>query len=149
MKQVKNKLGAYLEQAGIGKDRRKKALPLVDQFIDTAVSRAILESDRRVDGRKLTDIRPLRTAVGLLPRTHGSGLFNPGETQVPSVVTLGAPGDEQFTEGLEESGRKRYMHHYNFPPYSVGEAGRLCSPSLLFTMLIAVNNNLLSATQIN
>ncbi|OGY52352.1 MAG: polyribonucleotide nucleotidyltransferase [Candidatus Buchananbacteria bacterium RIFCSPLOWO2_01_FULL_56_15] len=119
---------AHLEQEGIGKDRRKKALPLIDQFIEQTVTKAILDSDKRVDGRKLTDIRPLATSVSVLPRTHGSGIFNRGETQVLSVVTLGAPGDEQFLEGLEESGRKRYMHHYNFPPYSVGEAGRLGSP---------------------
>ncbi|MDX9893494.1 MAG: polyribonucleotide nucleotidyltransferase [Patescibacteria group bacterium] len=124
----KEELLAYLEGENIGKERRKLALPIFDEFVEQEVVRAILEEDRRVDGRKLTETRALNVEVGLLPRTHGSALFNRGETQVLSVVTLGAPGDEQFLEGLEESGRKRYMHHYNFPPYSVGEAGRLGSP---------------------
>ncbi|MFA6255083.1 MAG: polyribonucleotide nucleotidyltransferase [Patescibacteria group bacterium] len=119
---------AYLEKEGIGKDRRKKAVPLFDEFVEKEVTRAILEDGKRVDGRKLNEVRPLDVQVALLPRTHGSALFNRGETQVLSIVTLGAPGDEQFLEGLEESGRKRFMHHYNFPPYSVGETGRLGSP---------------------
>lgn len=126
---AKEDLLTYLESEGIGKDRRKKALPLVDTFAEKEVTRAILEEQKRVDGRKLTEIRNLEASVGLLPRTHGSALFNRGETQVLSVVTLGSPGDEQFLEGLEESGKKRFMHHYNFPPYSVGEAGRIGSPS--------------------
>ena len=125
---AKERLVEYLEKEGIGKDRRKKALPLFDDYINKEVMRAILEEDKRVDGRKLNEIRPLNAQIGLLPRTHGSGLFDRGETQVLSVVTLGSPGDEQFLEGLEESGRKRFMHHYNFPPYSVGETGRLGSP---------------------
>jgi len=125
---VKEEMLAYLEQEGIGKERRKLALPLFEEFIEKEVSRAILDEDKRVDGRKLTEVRPLDIKIGILPRTHGSGLFNRGETQVLSIVTLGSPGDEQFLEGLEESGRKRFMHHYNFPPYSVGEAGRLGSP---------------------
>ncbi len=125
---AKEEMIEYLEKEGIGKERRKKALPLFDQFVEEEVSRAILAEEKRVDGRKLTEVRPLSIEVGVLPRTHGSGLFNRGETQVLSIVTLGSPGDEQFLEGLEESGRKRFMHHYNFPPYSVGETGRLGSP---------------------
>ncbi|NUM25634.1 MAG: polyribonucleotide nucleotidyltransferase [Candidatus Buchananbacteria bacterium] len=125
---LKEELMAYLESENIGKDRRKKASPLFDQYVDKEIGRAILEEDKRVDGRKLTEIRSLSAGVGLLPRTHGSALFNRGETQILSIVTLGAPGDEQFLDGLEESGRKRFMHHYNFPPYSVGETGRLGSP---------------------
>ena len=121
-------LMAYLESENIGKDRRKKAEPLFYEFIDQAVTRAILEEDKRVDGRRLNEIRNLSAEVGILPRTHGSGLFNRGETQVLSVITLGAPGDEQQLEGLEDSSTKRFMHHYNFPPFSVGEAGRMGSP---------------------
>ncbi len=104
----------------VGKDRRKLALPLYDEYVENEVTRAILEEDKRVDGRKLTQIRPLEAIVAMLPRTHGSALFNRGETQVLSVVTLGSPGDAQMMEGLEESSQKRFMHHYNFPPYSVG-----------------------------
>ncbi|MFC1663267.1 polyribonucleotide nucleotidyltransferase, partial [Patescibacteria group bacterium] len=90
--------------------------------------RLVLEEDKRVDGRKLDEIRPLSAEVGVLPRTHGSGLFNRGETQVMSIVTLGSPGDELFLDTMEESGKKRYMHHYNFPGFSVGEAKPLRGP---------------------
>jgi len=79
---LKEEMLVYLEQAGIGKERRKKALALFKQSIEKEVTRAILEEEKRVDGRKLTDIRPLNCQVGLLPRTHGSALFNRGETQV-------------------------------------------------------------------
>lgn len=82
----------------------------------------ILKEGKRVDGRSLDEIRPLSAEVGLLPRTHGSGLFQRGQTQVLTVLTLGAMGDVQMLDGLDEEETKRYMHHYNFPGYSVGEA---------------------------
>ncbi|NLD51042.1 MAG: polyribonucleotide nucleotidyltransferase [Clostridiaceae bacterium] len=82
----------------------------------------ILEENKRVDGRRLDEIRPLSAAVGLLPRVHGSGLFQRGQTQVLTTVTLGAMGDVQMLDGIELEETKRYMHHYNFPGYSVGEA---------------------------
>ncbi|MDP3766852.1 MAG: polyribonucleotide nucleotidyltransferase, partial [Dehalococcoidia bacterium] len=80
------------------------------------------------DGRGLRDIRPLRAAVGLLPRTHGSGLFQRGQTQVLSVATLGTGEDEQIIDDLTKRTRKRFMHHYSFPPFSVGEVRPLRSP---------------------
>ena len=86
------------------------------------VRKLILEEAKRPDGRGIDEIRPLSSEVGVLPRTHGSGLFTRGQTQVLTVVTLGAVGDEQLLDGIEEEESKRYMHHYNFPPYSVGEA---------------------------
>ena len=125
---AKEKLMEYLEGENIGKDRRKKALPMFSEFMYSEVTRAIIEEDKRVDGRKLTDIRQLTSEIGILPRTHGTGLFSRGETQVLSIVTLGSPGDEQMLEGMEENGTKRFMHHYNFPPFSVGEAGRMFGP---------------------
>ena len=85
------------------------------------MTKAILERDQRVDGRKLDQIRPLSSEVDLIPRTHGSGLFSRGETQVLSVVTLGAPYDELSIETMESDGSQKYFHHYNFLPYSVGE----------------------------
>ncbi|MHB9033586.1 MAG: polyribonucleotide nucleotidyltransferase [Anaerolineae bacterium] len=89
----------------------------------------ILDTSRRVDGRDLRTIRPLSCEVGLLPRTHGSSLFNRGETQVLSTVTLGTSVDEQTIEHLSgEESSERYMHHYNFPPYSTGEAGVMRGP---------------------
>ncbi|KYK29881.1 MAG: hypothetical protein AYK23_01470 [Candidatus Proteinoplasmatales archaeon SG8-5] len=90
-------------------------------FIEEQVTKAILDGDKRVDGRKLDQIRPLSSEVGLIPRTHGSGLFSRGETQVLSVVTLGAPYDELSVETMESDGSQKYFHHYNFLPYSVGE----------------------------
>ncbi len=128
LQQAKAELMEYLEAENIGKDRRKKAAPLFDAFVDAEISRAILEEGKRVDGRSLTDIRPLSAEVPMLPRTHGSALFMRGETQILSIVTLGSPGDEQTLEGLEESTTKRFMHHYNFPPFSVGETGRMTGP---------------------
>ncbi len=85
------------------------------------VRRWILDEGRRVDGRGLNDIRPLSAEVALLPRVHGSGLFTRGQTQVMSIVTLGAMGDQQMLDGIDTEEYKRYMHHYNFPSYSVGE----------------------------
>ncbi len=92
------------------------------------VRRMILEDGLRPDGRKLDEIRPITTEVGVLPRTHGSGLFTRGQTQVLTVATLGTIREEQILDdlGLEES--KRYLHHYNFPPYSVGETRPMRGP---------------------
>ncbi|MCL2086604.1 MAG: polyribonucleotide nucleotidyltransferase [Oscillospiraceae bacterium] len=86
------------------------------------VVRQWLLDGKRVDGRKLDEIRPLSSEVGLLPRVHGSGLFTRGQTQVLTVTTLGPVSDSQRIDGLDEEESKRYMHHYNFPSYSVGEA---------------------------
>lgn len=88
----------------------------------------ILDDEIRPDNRKHTEIRPIWCETGILPRTHGTGLFTRGQTQVLSVVTLGALGEAQTIDGITEEEEKRYMHHYNFPPYSVGEAGRMKSP---------------------
>lgn len=92
------------------------------------VRQMILKDHTRIDGRNLDEVRPITVEVGLLPRTHGSGLFTRGETQVLNVATLGPVGDEQILDGLGVEESKRYMHHYNFPPYSVGEARPLRSP---------------------
>ena len=85
------------------------------------VRRWILDDGKRVDGRQLDDIRPLSAEVGILPRTHGSGLFTRGQTQVLTVCTLGTVSEEQLLDGIDEEETKRYIHHYNFPSYSVGE----------------------------
>ena len=85
------------------------------------VRRWILDDGKRVDGRGLEDIRPLAAEVGILPRTHGSGLFTRGQTQVLTTVTLGMISEEQLLDGIDEEESKRYIHQYNFPSYSVGE----------------------------
>jgi polyribonucleotide nucleotidyltransferase len=120
---IKEKLDEFLFNEGIGKDKRHEAIEgCVEKIVESEVTREILENQRRVDGRKLDEIRKLEAEASLLPRIHGSGLFNRGETQVLSIVTLGSPGMEQQLEGMEGSGTKRFMHHYNFPPFSVAEA---------------------------
>jgi len=89
---------------------------------------SILETGQRIDGRTTVDIRPIVSEVGILPRSHGSALFTRGETQAIVVATLGTAQDEQFMDALEGEYREHFMLHYNFPPYSVGEAGRMGSP---------------------
>ena len=88
----------------------------------------ILDDGRRIDGRDLTTVRPILAQVGVLPRTHGSALFTRGETQALVVATLGTGEDEQFIDSLEGTYKERFLLHYNFPPYSVGETGRMGSP---------------------
>src|SRR5207249_3162076 len=92
-----------------------------DALLKKEIRRAILDEGIRPDGRGLKDIRPLSIEVGVLPRTHGSALFQRGQTQILSVVTLGPGGDEQIIDTLSPVESKRYLHHYNFPPFSVGE----------------------------
>lgn len=87
--------------------------------------RELVQKGTRVDGRKFNQLRPLDMSVGLLPRTHGSALFQRGETQVLSIVTLGSPALEQLIEGMTGAETKRFMHHYNFPPFSTGEVRRV------------------------
>lgn len=126
---LKSELEAKLkEDSKVTKDQRHEGVELFNDSFDREARRITLEEGKRVDGRAPDEIRPLRAEVGLLPRTHGSGLFERGETQVLSIVTLGSPGDEQVLDTMEESGKKRYMHHYNFPGFSVGEAKPVRSP---------------------
>ncbi len=124
--EIKKQLDQHLFDQKISRPERQWVIgKLVENMVDEEITRAILEKDRRVDGRKLTEIRPLLADIAILPRVHGSSLFSRGETQVMSIVTLGAPGLEQSLEGIEGASKKRYMHHYNFPPYSVGEVSPL------------------------
>ncbi|MCH7492383.1 polyribonucleotide nucleotidyltransferase [Patescibacteria group bacterium] len=106
----------------VSKEQRAKAIGMIDDQFQAVARTMVLEEGKRVDGRGVDEIRELSSEVGVLPRTHGTGLFNRGETQVLSVVTLGSPGDEQTLDTMEESGTKSFMHHYNFPGFSVGEA---------------------------
>jgi polyribonucleotide nucleotidyltransferase len=90
---------------------------------------AVLDTGRRIDGRDLKTVRPIVAQVGVLPRTHGSALFTRGETQALAVATLGTGEDEQYVDSLEGTYKQHFMLHYNFPPYSVGETGRMNAPS--------------------
>lgn len=107
---------------------RKKVVDIFEKLFSESI-RKILLSGKRPDGRKKDQVRELTTEVGLLPRTHGSAVFNRGQTQALSVTTLGAPSLEQFIESVEGQETKRYIHHYSMPPYSVGETGRVGFPS--------------------
>jgi polyribonucleotide nucleotidyltransferase len=110
----------FTTEEGLSKAKAETDL-IFENYLNEVLHKRILENDERPDGRKLDEVRPIECRVGLLPRTHGSGLFTRGETQVLTVATLGAPGAEQTVETMETEEKKRYMHHYNFPAYSVGE----------------------------
>lgn len=120
--QLAKEIEAHLLEAGFDESLAGRAYGFAYDFLYMEASRRILEEDRRIDGRALTEIRPLMIEAGVLPRVHGSGHFLRGETQALTVCTLGSPGDAQVLDGMETVAEKRYMHHYNFPPYSVGEA---------------------------
>jgi polyribonucleotide nucleotidyltransferase len=109
-------------------DRGKDIASAFEKELKQYVRTQILDRGIRPDGRSTTDIRPISCEVGLLPRTHGSGLFTRGQTQVLSIVTLGSPGEEQRLDGLGLEESRRYMHHYNFPPFSVGETRPMRGP---------------------
>ncbi len=107
----------------------KVVLPeLIYKIQKKIVRRWLLVDKKRVDGRRMDEIRPLAAEVGVIPRVHGSGLFTRGQTQVLTIATLGTLSDAQKLEGLDEEDSKRYMHHYNMPGYSTGEAKALRSP---------------------
>lgn len=112
----------------VPEERRWEIDEVIYNITKETMRRKILDKGIRPDGRELTEIRPITCEVGLLPRTHGSGLFTRGQTQVLSVCTLGAKTDIQILDGLWEDDSKRYIHHYNFPPYSTGEAKPMRGP---------------------
>ncbi|MGV3467266.1 MAG: polyribonucleotide nucleotidyltransferase [Heyndrickxia sp.] len=127
--EVKNKvLAVFEEKENIDDETIKQVKKILDKMVKEEVRRLITEDKVRPDGRKIDEIRPLSSEVGILPRTHGSGLFTRGQTQALSVCTLGALGDVQILDGLGIEETKRFMHHYNFPPFSVGETGFMRGP---------------------
>lgn len=107
---------------------KKGILEVVDGIVKSEVRRLILEEHVRPDSRGLNEIRKITSEVGLIPRTHGSGLFTRGQTQVLTIATLGTSSDAQMIDGLGDDESKRYMHHYNFPPYSVGDTRPMRGP---------------------
>ena len=109
-------------------DRMKDIITFYEKELKAYVRNNILDNGMRPDGRDLNTIRPISCEVGMLPRTHGSAIFTRGQTQILSVITLGSPGEEQVLDGLTASESKRFMHHYNFPPYSTGESKPLRGP---------------------
>ncbi len=126
---IKQELGEALKADNdVSKEERVQGIKFMEEFLDHAARKLVLEKGIRIDGRKVDEVRPLVCEVGVLPRTHGTGLFQRGETQVLSVVTLGSPGMEQTLDSMEADGKKRFMHHYNFPGFSVGEAKPVRGP---------------------
>ncbi|MCY8208629.1 polyribonucleotide nucleotidyltransferase, partial [Bacillus subtilis] len=126
--EVKNAVVAKFEDEEHDEDTIKQVKQILSKLVKNEVRRLITEEKVRPDGRGVDQIRPLSSEVGLLPRTHGSGLFTRGQTQALSVCTLGALGDVQILDGLGVEESKRFMHHYNFPQFSVGETGPMRGP---------------------
>ncbi len=131
--QLVDKLKTELEEIlkednEVSKEERAWGMKIFDEMLDAEARSLVLEKKVRVDNRKFNELRPLSAAVSVLPRTHGSGLFSRGETQILSIVTLASPSAEQILDGMEKEGKKRYMHHYNFPGFSVGEVAPVRSP---------------------
>ncbi|MCM3709894.1 polyribonucleotide nucleotidyltransferase [Sporosarcina luteola] len=125
---VKNEVMDHYTNVESDEETMKQVKNILDHLVKEEVRRLITDEKVRPDGRGLDEIRPLSTEVGILPRTHGSGLFTRGQTQALSVCTLGALGEVQIIDGLGLEESKRFMHHYNFPNFSVGETGPIRGP---------------------
>jgi polyribonucleotide nucleotidyltransferase len=126
--EVKKEVIAHYEAKEVEKNVLKQVSEVLYLLVKEEVRRLITQDKIRPDGRKQDEIRPLASEVGLLARTHGSGLFTRGQTQAMSICTLGALGDVQILDGLGIEEEKRFMHHYNFPLFSVGETGPMRGP---------------------
>jgi polyribonucleotide nucleotidyltransferase len=126
--EVISSIVAKYEEQEADEDTLKQVKEILHKLVKEEVRRLITVEKIRPDGRKVDEIRPLSSEVGLLPRTHGSGLFTRGQTQALTICTLGALGDVQILDGLGIEETKRFMHHYNFPPFSVGETGPMRGP---------------------
>jgi polyribonucleotide nucleotidyltransferase len=128
-----SKLGSVREKVvkSIGGDDanlRKKVAAIIEEIEQRILRDMIIQEKKRIDGRSSTDIRPISSEVGVLPRAHGSAIFNRGETQALAALTLGTSSDEQRMDYIVGEERRSFLLHYNFPPYSVGEAKSLRSP---------------------
>jgi len=109
-------------------DNLELGLRILDKRIDELVHYKAIKENKRIDNRQLTELRPIETQIDILPRAHGSALFLRGLTHALSVVTLGTPADYLLIQGMELTSEKRFIHHYNFPPYSTGEIGSFKGP---------------------
>ncbi len=125
-----DKISALKEffKSQLTEEENKFSDSIFEEIINDIVHKNIIEAEKRPDGRKLDEVRELYAEIGLFKRLHGSALFMRGNTQSLAVTTLAAPGAEQLIETMESSGKRRFMFHYNFPPYSTGEIGRLGGP---------------------
>jgi len=125
---LKSEMVNWLKEENIEEEKIHEAFLILEDGIDKMVHKNILKQNKRPDGRKLNEVRPIYCEVGALPRVHGSAIFTRGDTQALSSITLAAPSHELTIETIETSGSKRFLHHYNFPPYSVGEIGPMRGP---------------------
>ncbi len=131
IKEIEKEIASYVleKYPEDEKNKTKEGFNILEEELSKIIKENILVSEERPDGRKLEDLRELKADVSLLPRTHGSALFGRGQTKSLSILTLGSPGDHQLLEGMDSVGEKRFIHHYNFPPYSVGEVKPFRGPS--------------------
>jgi len=121
IKKIKEEMSSFIKEKYEKAEEVEYAFSCFEKNIKQKIRSNILEKERRMDGRKVDELREVTCSVGLLPRTHGSSLFQRGQTKSLSVITLGAPGEHQVMDEMEIFEKKKFMHHYNFPPYSVGE----------------------------
>jgi len=128
METLKEKLINFIKEKYNDIGTIKYTQSFFEEEIDRLVHQNAIEREKRPDGRKLDEMRKIYCEASVLPRTHGSGLFCRGQTKALSILTLGAPGDQQLLEGMEIVTKKRFMHHYNFPPYSTGEIKPMRGP---------------------
>jgi len=128
LEKLKKSLFSFIEEQYSDEEKIKETSDILEKEIDDIVHYNVLKKNKRVDDRKLDEIREISCEVGILARAHGSGFFSRGLTKSLSILTLGSPGDQQLLEGMEIVGKKRFMHHYNFPPYSAGEIKPMRGP---------------------
>ena len=128
LEDLEGNLAYFIEGKFPGLGKTKHIRGFFEKEINRLVHENALRSDRRPDGRKMDEIREISVEAGILPRTHGTGLFIRGETKALAILTLGTPSDVRLMEGMEIRGKKRFMHHYNFPPYSSGEVKPMRGP---------------------
>jgi len=128
LNKLKEELCNFIEEKYPEMEKAKYTRDFFEKEISRLIHENIILHEKRPDGRKLDELREIHLEAGLLPRTHGSGLFCRGQTKSLSILTLGGPGDQQLLEGMEIVTKKRFMHHYNFPPYSVGEIRPMRGP---------------------
>ena len=128
LEDLENNLAYFIEGKFPGLGKTKQTKGFFEKEINRLVHENAIQKGRRADGRKLDEIREIKVEAGILPRTHGSGLFIRGETKALSILTLGTPSDVRLMDGMEIRGKKRFMHNYNFPPYSSGEVKPMRGP---------------------
>jgi polyribonucleotide nucleotidyltransferase len=121
VKKLKEEVSAFIEEKYEKPEEVEYAFSCFQKNVKQKIRSNILEKEKRVDGRKVDELREITCSVGILPRTHGSSLFQRGQTKSLSIITLGAPGEHQVMDDMSMFEKKKFIHHYNFPPYSVGE----------------------------